>query len=149
MKKKLILCCCIASFFLGCSPSGEKVVVPEVVKTKFASLYPNAANPEWEMEDSTYEASYKQDNIESSVTFSADGNVIQSETEIDVAQLPQPVLDYLTAQFGNQKIKEAEKITDSKGIVAFEVEIGETDYLFDSNGQFIGKEEEEDAKEKE
>jgi hypothetical protein len=149
MKKYLILCCCLVGFLLSCSSSGEKVSVPEVVKTKFETLYPNAANTKWEMEDGSYEASFKQNNIESSVTFSADGNIIQSETVIDVAQLPQPVLDYLASQFGNQKIKEAEKITDDKGMVTFEAEIGETDYLFDANGQFIGKEEEEDKGEKE
>ena len=149
MKKNLILCCCAAFCLLSCSPSGEKVAVPEIVKTKFESLYPKAGSPKWEMEDGAYEASFKQDNIESSVTFSADGNVIQSETVIDVAQLPQTVKDYLTAQFGNEKIKEAEKITDSKGMVTYEAEIGETDYLFDANGQFIGKEEEENKEEKE
>ena len=149
MKKILSLCCCVAFLFLSCSPSGEKVSVPEVVKTKFETLYPKAGNPKWELEDGKYEASFKQDSIESSVIFSADGNVIQSETAIDVAQLPQPVKDYLTSQFGNQKIEEAEKITNSNGNVTFEAEVGTTDYLFDANGQFIGKEDEEDAKEKE
>ena len=41
-----------------------------------------------------------------------------------------------------EQIKEASKITDSKGVATFEAEIKNVDYIFDKNGNFIKKVEE-------
>ena len=46
-----------------------------------------------------------------------------------------------------KKITSAEKITNAKGVVSYEVEVDNTDYLFDSYGHFLQKDtdvEEED-----
>ena len=134
-------------FAIGCSNSAEKVSVPEPVKAKFATMYPKADNAKWEMEDGNYEATFKAEKTETSVIISADGNIVQTETEIDAALLPQPIHDYVAAQLGGKKITSAAKIMNSTGNVTYEAEVGETDYLFDSMGQFTGKEEEEKGKE--
>ena len=128
---------------ISCSPSGEKMSIPENVKTKFAALYPNAANTQWEMEDGNYEASFKKDDAEISVVLSAEGTVVQTETEIDVMQLPQSVKDYVASQLGGKPISSAAKIVDSSGRISYEAEVEKTDFLFDETGQFAGKEDEE------
>ncbi len=131
-----------------CKSSEEKIDVPDSVKAKFSAMYPKAEHAKWEMEDGNYEASFKEEKMETSVVISSDGNVIETETSMVAAMLPQPVNDYVASQLGGKKISSAEKIVSSTGMVSYEVEVGETDYLFDSTGQFIGKEEEE-GKEKE
>ncbi|MBC7865300.1 MAG: hypothetical protein IAF38_20155, partial [Bacteroidia bacterium] len=44
-----------------------------------------------------------------------------------------------------KKVKEAAKITDAKGVVTYEAEIDNADYIFDSTGNFLKKEIESDS----
>lgn len=106
-------------------------------------MNPSVSDPRWEMEDGKYEASFKQNHHEMSIIIAADGIVSQTETEMDVALLPQPVKDYVASQLDNRKIKEAAKIVEADGSTSYEAKVGRADYLFDSNGQFIRKEENE------
>ena len=138
----LALCCIVA-----CSKSEEKVNVPEVVKAKFTSMYPNTS-AKWEMEDGKYEATFKQEKMEASVTMSPDGNIVETEIEIDPSLLPQPAKDYVANQLSGKKISSAEKITDANGLISYEAEVDHADYLFDTIGQFTGKEEEEKGEDK-
>jgi hypothetical protein len=134
---------------MSCKPTEAKVNVPDAVKAKFATMYPKAEHAEWEMENGNYEASFKEEKMETSVVISPDGNVVETETSVDAAMLPQPIHEYVTSQLGGKKISSAEKIVTATGMVSYEVEVGETDYLFDASGQFTGKEEEEKGKDKE
>ena len=136
----LSICLC---FIIACSEHEEKVNVPEVVKAKFSALYPNAGMAKWKMEDGKYEASFEQNKMETSVILSPEGNVLETESVIDVTALPQTINDYAVTQLGGKKISKAEKVTSANGTVSYEIEVDETDYLFDANGQFTGKEEEE------
>jgi hypothetical protein len=134
---------------LSCKPSEGKVNVPDGVKAKFMAMYPKAEHAEWEMEDGNYEASFKEEKMETSVIISPDGNVVETETSVDAAMLPQPLHEYVTSQLGGKKISSAEKIVSATGMVSYEVKVGETDYLFDASGQFTGKEEKEKGEDKE
>ncbi|MEP6795236.1 MAG: PepSY-like domain-containing protein [Saprospiraceae bacterium] len=129
---------------MSCKSSEEKINVPDAVKAKFMAMYPKADHAEWEMENGNYEASFKEEKMETSVIISPDGNVLETETSIDASMLPQPVNDYVASQLGGKKISSAEKIVSATGMVSYEVEVGEIDYKFDSNGQFTGREEEEE-----
>lgn len=119
-------------------------VVPDAIKSKFATLYPGVKVTEWEIGDGFYEASFVENNIETSVLLSADGRVAQTETEIAFNLLPQGVNDYITAQLNGKKINEASKITRADGKVTFKVEINDTDYIFDDMGHFLSQMTEDD-----
>ncbi|HUR31019.1 MAG TPA: hypothetical protein VMZ69_06275 [Saprospiraceae bacterium] len=121
-----------------------KVIVPDAVKSKFNALYPNAGKTEWEAEDGVYEASFKENNLETSVLIVADGTVAQTEREITLDKLPSAVREYIAGQISGKKITSAEKITNFKGVVTYEVDIDNADYLFDSNGHFLGMDNEEE-----
>lgn len=41
-----------------------------------------------------------------------------------------------------EKISEAEKVVHANGTITYEAEIGNTDYKFDSNGNFLNKDDE-------
>jgi len=142
MEKTLMLFACSICLLIGCSSSGGNVNVPEAVKTKLTSLYPNTGTTKWEMEDGNYEATFEQDKMETSVILSPAGNILLTETEIDVTLLPQPVKDYVTSQLGGKQISSAAKMTDPNGLITYEAEVDKTDYLFDGNGQYTGKEDE-------
>ena len=111
--------------------------VPVEVKTTFEKLYPNTKKIKWEKEQDHYEASFDLNKVDHSVLFDAKGNVLETEIEIEMKDLPKGVLEYIKANYAGKKVKEAAKITDDKGVVTYEAEIKGIDLLFDESGKFI------------
>jgi putative PepSY-like beta-lactamase-inhibitor len=127
----------------SCSTSQTKPDVPELILTRFKALYPNAGKTVWEPENDKYEASFKSNGKEVTIVFAQDGGVEQTETEVETAALPPAVSEYVTKSLEGKKIEEAVKIVDAYGATTWEIEVGKQDYLFASNGEFIGMEPEE------
>jgi hypothetical protein len=111
--------------------------VPASVKTAFQKNFPQAKVEKWEKEGSNFEAEFELNKTEQSVLFDPQGNLLETEVEIELNQLPKGVLEYVKANYKGQKVKEAAKITDAKGTVIYEAEIKGMDILFDSIGKFI------------
>ncbi|MCA0428238.1 MAG: PepSY-like domain-containing protein [Bacteroidetes bacterium] len=111
--------------------------VPASVKTAFQKNFPQAKVKKWEKEESNFEAEFELNKTEQSVLFDAQGNLLETEVEIELNQLPKGVLEYVKANYKGQKVKGAAKITDTNGTITYEAEIKGMDLLFDSNGRFI------------
>ncbi len=111
--------------------------VPALVKASFQKQYPNIKEVKWDKEGEKFEASFDLNKIDNSVLFDSKGNILETEEEIELAQLPKGVLEYVINNYKGQNVKEAAKITDANGIVTYEAEIKGMDLLFDSNGKFI------------
>jgi hypothetical protein len=111
--------------------------VPTPVKTAFQKNFPQAKVEKWEKEGVNFEAEFELNKTEQSVVFDEQGNLLETEIEIELNQLPKGVLEYVIANYKGQNVKEAAKITDAKGNVTYEAEIKGMDILFDSNGKFI------------
>ena len=135
--KKLLFVTAAFTLLALCSFAGTDV--PSSVKTKFASLYPDVKKAKWSKEDNNYEAEFEVNEMETSVLFDAAGNVLETETEVPVSQLPPSVSDYCSKNFSGKKIKEASKIVDAKGAVKWEAEIDGKDHLFDDSGKPVQK----------
>lgn len=121
------------------SQSVKEKEVPKVVLQKMLSLYPDAKNVKWEMEDGMYEGEFKQNKSEVSVMLSRDGMVAFTEAQVEVASLPAGLLNYVADNYPGAVISEASKVTDSKGMVSYELEIGGDEYVFDTNGNLISQ----------
>ncbi len=122
--------------------------VPAAVKEAFKKAYPKAEIEKWEKEDGNYEAEFeiegvdktgKKSEVEGSVVYTATGELVQTEEEIRVSDLPKAAMEYIEKNV-QKKIKEASKITEAKGTVNYEAEAGGEDYIFDSEGKFLKKE---------
>lgn len=111
--------------------------VPLAVKRAFEKHYPNIKEVKWDKEEEKVEASFDLNKIDNSVLFDEKGNILETEVEIELNQLPKGILEYVATNYKEQKVKEVAKITDAKGIIFYEVEIKGLDLLFDSNGKFI------------
>jgi hypothetical protein len=111
--------------------------VPAPVKNAFQKQYPTASDVKWDKEGEKFEASFDLNKTDNSVLFDAQGNILETEVEIELNQLPKGVLEYVKANYKGQKVKEAAKITDAQGKVTYEAEIKGMDLLFDANGKFI------------
>ena len=113
--------------------------VPAHVKATAFKEYPNIKVEKWEKEGGNYEAEFNVNKVETSVLIDAGGNLIETEVEINVSALPKGVSEYVSKNLAGQKIKEASKISDTKGTITYEAEINKVDYIFDVNGSFIKK----------
>ena len=111
--------------------------VPAPVKASFAKMYPSVTVAKWEMEDGNYEVNYKMDGQNISATYQPDGTFLESETGIEIGQLPAAVLSYVKEHYAGKKIKEAAKITNANGAINWEAEVNGIDVLFDANSKFI------------
>lgn len=127
-------------FFLGFSMMsmvsfGQNVPFP--VKNTFKQKFPDVKKVKWDIEKNNFEASFEVNKVDNSILFDSDGNIIETEVEIQINQLPKGVATYVNSNYKGQKIKEAAKIIDAKGNVTFEAEIKGKDLVFDSKGIFI------------
>jgi len=111
--------------------------VPASVKTAFQKNFPQAKVEKWEKEGVNFEAEFELNKSEQSVLFDAQGGIIETEIEIEISELPNGIVDYVKTNYKGQSVKEAAKISDTKGTLTYEAEIKGMDLLFDSNGKFI------------
>jgi hypothetical protein len=111
--------------------------VPAAVKAKFSALYPDVKAEKWEKEDGNYEVAFHQNKTEMSCLIDASGKLMETETEIHVADLPKAAADYIAKNKHGKSVSEASKIVDFQGIVTFEAEVDHIDLVFDKDGKFI------------
>ncbi len=139
MKKSVITIALIMLSFVSFAQKTKEQNVPQVIKKALSEKFPNAKNVKWDKEENNFEASFKNNNIDNSILFNANGKIIETEIAIEVNQLPKNALQYLNDNFKNQKVKEAAKIITEKGNLIYEAEIKGKDLFFDENGNFITK----------
>ena len=118
--------------------------VPKAVVTSFQTHFKGAKAEGWDKEkNGEYEAEFKMNKVEMSANFSADGTLMETETEIAPSVLPKAATEYITKNYAGSKIEEAAKITDSANKVTYEAEVKhgkeEFELLFDATGNFTKK----------
>ena len=139
MKKSVITIALIMLSFVSFAQKTKEQNIPQIIKNSLIEKFPNAKNVKWDKEENNFEASFKNNNIDNSILFNANGKIIETEIAIEVNQLPKNALQYLNENFKNQKVKEAAKIITEKGNLIYEAEIKGKDLFFDENGNFITK----------
>lgn len=139
MKKSVMTIALIMLTFVSFAQKTKEQNVPQLIKNSLNEKFPNAKNVKWDKEENNFEASFKNNNIDNSILFNANGKIIETEIAIDVNQLPKNALQYLNDNFKNKKIKEAAKIITEKGIIIYEAEIQGNDLFFVENGNHITK----------
>lgn len=115
----------------------QQSTTPQVVKDAFKKQFPGAEEVKWNKEGVNFEASFEKNENDMSAVIDAKGNILETEVDIEINELPQAVQDYLAKNYAGKKINEAAKIVDAKGTLTYEAEIDKSDVLFDSNGNFI------------
>lgn len=129
----------IALLLFSFTAFAQQVNVPKPAKDAFVKLYPKATEVKWDKENQGYEASFKLNGKDMSVIFDKEGKVLETETAIEISQLPKGVEKYVMENYKGFKITGAAKIVNSKGEVTFEAEVSKDkikkDLLFDANGK--------------
>jgi uncharacterized membrane protein YkoI len=98
------------------------VDVPSAVATAFEQKYPNADKVKWEMDSSDYKVKFRIDDKKYSAKYNNAGNLLETETRLDIASLPKPVSQSISSKFPGYTIKKIDQ-SDKAGKVVYEVEI--------------------------
>lgn len=122
----------------------KEAEVPKAVITSFQTHFKGAKADAWDKEkNGEFEAEFKMNRVEMSANFSADGTLMETETEIAPNVLPKSAIDYITKNYPGIKIEEAAKIINSKGVTVYEAEVKqgkeEIELIFDASGNFTKK----------
>jgi len=149
MKSNLILI--IISIF-SFSIFAQYVEVPKRVQDQFMKFYPKTTEVKWSKESQDeFEAEFKDNGETVSVALNTEGELIETETKIDIKDLPKSVEPFVMENYKDYEITEAAKIIDGKGVLTYEAEISngkeKKDLLFDKDGKSIVKKMEKSASE--
>ena len=123
-------------FLAACSQGLDNSKVPTAVRDSFAKDF-SGNSPKWDKENSNYEANFKTDGKTMSALYDENGNKQETETDINISNLPAAVTDYVSQNYKGEKIKEAAIITKANGEVKYEAEVNGKDLLFRKDGKFI------------
>jgi hypothetical protein len=128
--------------------------VPAPVMQAFKTKFSDAKKVKWEMDYENYEAEFKIKKSEVSATFDKEGKWLETESFVKPSELPKPVKEYLTKEFGElsaYKIESAEK-QEKESSMQYELMVkkGEHNYVmhFSDKGEFISKEDRKEADKK-
>jgi hypothetical protein len=143
MKKlQMILVAMMVTFFSYAQQLQDQDV-PAAVTAAVVAKYPEAKQIKWSM-DSTgtnYIADFKlkEDKYNYSLLLQSGGNIIRTEHDIEVTELPQAIIDYLNTNYPKVQINKAKRtdiIIDNRGTVLYTVELQNKvqPLVFDSNG---------------
>jgi hypothetical protein len=139
--KLLILAVAIAIFGnAGFAQEARQTTPPASVISAFLKKFPGSSNTKWEKEGADYEANFSLDNKKMSAVFTGAGALKETESAINMSELPDLVGKYIKEHYQFAKIKETVKITKANGTINYEVEIDKKDLVFDEAGKFIGEE---------
>jgi uncharacterized protein YajQ (UPF0234 family) len=120
-----------------------KAQAPEKVLIAFNQKFANVTNIKWSKENSTeYEANFEQNGKNCSANFATDGSWLETETEVDLNQVPEIVKKAFYKKFSkDKKIKAVDKIEKKDGTFNYEIEYKSglitKEIVFDTEGNVI------------
>ena len=113
---------------------------PSAVVNSFVKTFPNTSAKSWDKEGAKWEANFVKEGKTMSATFTANGTLEETETDIKISELPSAVADWVKTNRKGSVIKEAAIITKPNGDKMYEAEVKGKDLLFDTNGKFVKEE---------
>jgi uncharacterized membrane protein YkoI len=150
--KKYIMLFSIGLAALSCDAQKLKDTdVPALVKEAFTKKFSDAKKVSWTKEgESEYEAEFMKNGTEYSANFNAQGNWLETETEIKEASVPQAVRATISKEFPGYKIEEVEMSETAENGTAYEFELEKKELSYEvlvsKDGKVIKKEEKKEDK---
>ncbi|MEI6124702.1 MAG: PepSY-like domain-containing protein [Bacteroidota bacterium] len=125
----LIAMLLISGFSYSQKVTADKV--PAEVKTAFQKMFPTATKVAYEMEKADYEISFMLDGTECSANFDKTGKWLETETELNDAQIPAAVKATLAKEFEGYKTKESVKLETPETAAVYEFDVAKGESLFE------------------
>lgn len=117
----------------------EVVSVPAAVMDEFMLRYPDARSISWQMVpgQDKYRADFKNNKMATTAILSAEGHLVETETQIRTCALPEPALHFLAEKYTDKKIEIASIMEDQAGVITFEAVVDMMDFTFDAQGEVL------------
>ena len=140
--KRLLVACIMLAGLPAYAQKIDESKVPAAVKSAFSKNFPGITVSKWEIEKKNYEANFKKNGQKMSAVFDPKGNWMETETALQVGELPANIKSYVADHYKGEKIKEAARIKKANGKTVLEAEVKGLDLLFDEQGNFMESEKE-------
>jgi len=150
MKRSFFIAAVLSMSIAACAQTP-----PKSVSDNFNAKFSGATKVKWDQEEKNeWEAEFKLNGKEMSVSFDLNGKWLKTETELKKSDLPENVLSVVNKEFEGWKIESVESFENSE-IKAFELGIekgdSEMEVQISADGKIISKkevkeEDEEDEK---
>ncbi|MDG5491565.1 PepSY-like domain-containing protein [Psychroserpens sp. SPM9] len=143
MKKHILLFTLFATFIIACQNT-TNAQVPDAVKATFQKMYPGENDPDWHKDSNgNYESNFKIDGIKYRADYAPNGQWIETESSIDVKDLPKAIKEVIKSDYDSDDITEVEKVEHhSKGLfydVEFKQKGKNKDIEFRANGEILNQ----------
>jgi len=120
------------------------VKVSKVSMNKFKTMYPNAANVDWSMdENGRYVAHFTENNKNRWITIDEKNNWTNSLFEIEKSDLPQSAIDQINQWYDKVTFVKFYKFIDETGAIHYEADHEAGDMVsgpvFDKDGNAFNK----------
>ncbi len=135
---------CFTQYKKDSEKSEKQVVAPDAVKKAFATKFPTATKADWSIEKpGEFEVEFKLGKSDKAALYKEDGTLIEIESDMKEADLPQSIKTVLTTDFSGYKTDDIE-MTEGNGTVTYELNAEKGDeelsLVFDANGKLLKKE---------
>jgi hypothetical protein len=117
---------------------------PAAVKSAFQEQFNAARHVSWSKEKNDFEASFVLNGKKLSAVYDASGQWKASEEAQPLSMLPAAAKQYLAKNYPGSRVTECAKIRLHDDLIEYEAEAGGFDIFFDSKGNFLRSEKDED-----
>ena len=137
-------------FLLGVSMLGcaQKRNVSQNAEQTLSQKFPKANKVSWEKEnEDEWEAEFKMDGKEFSANFNENGDLLETESEIENNEVPSRISQVMAEKYAEAKIKKVFKVERKDGIFyeyEFKLNGNTREVLFDSSGNVVKNQTSED-----
>ena len=136
--KYILMISCIAAFQLTTNAQTiTEASVPNAVKENLNKVCLNPTVDKWEIENGNYKANFMKKGIENSALFAADGKFLQYGYVITANDVPDAAKNYVNTNLPGKTISKVTKIREVTGDISYVMEVGENNYIFDYNGNYL------------
>ena len=111
--------------------------VPQAVRDEWKKDYSSVSGMEWYQTPHGFMACYEFKNFQSRVLYDAEGNVVMHSREIDSANIPALIYNFMKKKYPGVAFGKMYMNYPVKGQDVYEVQVGESSELFDVNGNNI------------
>ncbi len=123
MKRKLFLFPLFgAALAFGSCDKNDEPTIPESVANSFMDKYPGRNIYDWDYEQGVYKGDFRNDGAEAEAWFNPDGTWVRTETDVYPGNLPEPVRTYVSTNYPNHHIDDADYVETPTGVF-YELEL--------------------------
>ncbi len=142
MKPLVVSIILLFSFYFGSCQEGTQTETPSAVKETFKNLYPGENDPDWHLDaHGNYESNFKIEGIKYRADFAPSGEWIETESSIDVKELPKVIQDRIKQEYDDYEITEVERVEHATKGLFFDVEFKQKgknkDVEFSPSGEIL------------